>query len=155
METRLVSSLYIQVLKIWKRPHSLSVLPYPVPCCLDCELVFPYIWSGFMFIASLPHHAMLWEPGSVFLMTFLQVLQGSYPVFPKLCLLLRLSKAFLCCTCQHPAGCCTIICTPPCLFVGLSRDYRSSQLQDGKWCCCHKAQRLFASEEAQSKSGLC
>lgn len=46
-----------------------------------------------MLIASPPHHAMLWEPGSVFLMTFLQVLQGSYLVFPKLCLLLRLSKA--------------------------------------------------------------
>jgi len=39
-----------------------------------------------MLVASL-HDAMLWEPGSVFLVTFLQVLQGSYLVFPKLCLL--------------------------------------------------------------------
>jgi len=39
-----------------------------------------------MLVASL-HDAMLWEPGAVFLVTFLQVLQGSYLVFPKLCLL--------------------------------------------------------------------
>lgn len=37
-------------------------------------------------------------------------------------------SSFLCCTRQHPAGCCSIICTPPCLFVALSRDSMS-------WMC--------------------
>lgn len=77
-----------------------------------------------MLVASL-HDAMLWEPGSVFLVTFLQVLQGSYLVFPKLCLLQAKQSSFLCSTRQHSAGCCTIICTTPCLSVALSRDYMS------------------------------
>lgn len=67
-------------LKGW-RPHSLPVQPFPIPRCLDCEQMFLYMQPQhlllqLMCIASVSHHATLWEPGSVFLVAFLQVLKG-------------------------------------------------------------------------------
>lgn len=112
-----------------RRPHSLPVQPFPMPCCLDCEQIFPYIQSELLSlqltrIASVSRHATLWEPGSVFLIAFLQVLEGCYFVSPKLCFLQAKQASFAqsVLTGHVLASWYLIICTIPCLSVARPRD---------------------------------